>query len=80
MTLKEMREIDIMDIDRESVVEASAIHVDMDLPKTERMLDVVNQMNGNPYFLRSGGTLVKIGYADTAVTLDERMESHLRTI
>jgi hypothetical protein len=52
----------------------------MGLPKPRRMADVVKQMNGNPYFLVSGEILVKISFADTGVTLDERMESHLRTM
>jgi hypothetical protein len=36
-------------------------------------------MNGNPYFFRSGGIAVKVSYADTPISLNERMESYLRT-
>jgi len=80
MTLQQMREIDIRTVDLNTLVDADKISVNMDLPKAERMNDVVNQMDGNPYFMRSGDIAVKIGFANTPVTLDERMESYLRTL
>jgi hypothetical protein len=80
MTLKEMRDIDINTVNKDSIVDAGAVLVDMDLPKLQRMAEVVNQMNGNPYFLVSEGILVKVSFIDTDVSLDERMESHLRTV
>jgi hypothetical protein len=75
-----MREIDIRTVDINTLVDARAVSVDMDLPKPERMSSVINQMGGNPYFMRSGDVAVKIGFIDTPVSLDERMESFLRTL
>jgi hypothetical protein len=80
MTLREMKDIDVRTVDIESLVDGSEIQVDLDLPVPERMESTIKQMNGNPYFLRSGAIAVKISHADTAVTLDERMESYLRTL
>lgn len=80
MTLQEMKEIDIRTVDIDSLVDGGDIRVDLDLPVPERMENTLRQMNGNPYFLRSGTIAVKISHADTAVTLDERMESYLRTL
>ena len=81
MSLQQMREIDIRTVDINTLVDASAISVDMDLPKQERMLGVINQMGGNPYFFKSGGSIaVKVDYADTPVSFDERMEYYLRTL
>ena len=79
MSLQQMREMDIRTVDLDSLVEGSAVFVDMDLPKEERMLGVVNQMSGNPYFMRSGEIAVKISHADTAITVDQRTEDWLRT-
>ena len=79
-TLREMRGLDINAIDRETVVNANTVAIDMDLPKPQRMAELVKQMNGNPYFFISGTILVKVSFTDTEVTFDERVESHLRTI
>ena len=80
MTLPDINDIDIRSIDRDSVVDISTVNVNMDLPKLERMKDVVEQMNGNPYLFRSGKILVKVSFADTHITIDERMEDYLRTL
>ena len=80
MIKQSMPDIDIRTVDANTLVDAASVTVDMDLPKEERMRDVVRQMSGNPYFFRSGRIAVKVSYADTAVTLDERMENYLRTL
>ena len=80
MPLQQMCDIDIRTVDPMTLVDAGSVSIDMDLPKPQRMREAVIQMGGNPYFLRSGRLAVKISYADTSVSLDERMESYLRTI
>ena len=80
MTLQQMRDIDIRTVDPDTVVRADSISVNMDLPARERMIDVANQMGGNPYFMRSGDILVKIGHIDTPITANDRAESWMRTL
>ena len=80
MTLQEMKNIDIRDIDRNKVVDISEVKVNMDLPKEERMMDVIKQMNGNPYFFKVGKILVKTSFLDTDISIEERLEDYLRTI
>jgi len=75
-----IQNINIRDIDTSTLIDIKDIHIDTNLPKADRMRDVVRQMNGNPYFFKSGKIAVKVSFADTHVTLDERMESYLRTI
>ena len=75
-----IHDIDIQSVDPNSLVDASNITVDMNLPKQQRMESVLNQMNGNPYIFKSGKIAVKVGFADTHISLDERMEDYLRTI
>ena len=79
-TLEQMRNIDIRDIDPRTVVDVSEVRINTNLPKEQRMLDVAAQMDGNPYFFKSGNILVKISHMETAVTCDERMEGYLRTL
>jgi hypothetical protein len=81
MSLQQMREIDIRTVDPKKLVGIGSVSVDMDLPKQRRMIDTVKQMGGNPYFFISRSNIVvKISHVNTPVTLDERMESYLRTL
>jgi len=80
LTLEQMRNIDIKDVSAHDIVDVKDIIIDATLTKEERMLSVAEQMNGNPYFFKSGNILVKISHMETAVTMDERMEGYLRTL
>jgi len=80
MLLVDMQSINIQDIDPGTLVDIKDVQVNMDLPKIDRMKDVVKQMNGNPYFFKSGKLTVKVSFSDTHITIDERMENYLRTI
>ena len=80
MPLQQIRNIDIRTVDLDTLVDAASVSADMGLPKQERMRDVASQMGGNPYFLRSGDIAVQVSYADTPISLDERMEGYLRTL
>ena len=42
------------------------IQIDTSLPPAERMASVLQQMNGNPYFYRSGNLLVKTTFKGSA--------------
>ena len=80
MTLQEMQKIHINDMDPDLVVDYRDISVKTELPKNERMLDVLAQMGGNPYFIKVGKILVKMSHIDTDVSINKRWEDHLRTI
>jgi hypothetical protein len=72
--------LDIRTVEATMLVDADTVTVDINLPKRERMSKILQQMNGNPYFFRSGKIAVQVSYADTDVSFDDRMESYLRTI
>ena len=55
--LKKMREIDVRDIDPSTLVD-----IDTSLPVEQRLASVLQQMNGNPYFFRSNGLIVKCSF------------------
>ncbi len=78
MTLEQMKSVDIRTVDRDTLVDAAGLTVDIDLPKAQRMRDVANFL-GNPYCFKCGKVAVKIGYATTTATIDDRMESFMRT-
>ena len=80
MTLQDMQNIDIRDIDPDTVVNADDVKINTELPQMERMKDVVAQMNGNPYFFKTGKILVKMSFMETDICINKRWEDHLRTV
>lgn len=61
----EMKETDIRNVDPATVPDIRDIQVDPALPAAERIRAAAHQMNGNPFFYRCGGILVKTSFAGT---------------
>jgi hypothetical protein len=84
MTLTEMKNVDIRTVDPATLVDIESVVVKADLPVDERMLDVAEQLGGNPYIFKYIGKEkeipVKIGFTNTTNTVNDCMESHLRTL
>jgi len=79
MTLEQMKSVDIRTVDINTLKEAGNVTVDMSMPKLKRMGEVERQI-GNLYCFRLGRTAVKIGHADTTASVDDRVESLMRTV
>jgi len=72
-----MKNIDVMKIDRAALVDDTNIEIDINLPKTERIIDFVRKKDGNPYFRKHGKRIVKLTFPDTELTFDEIYETTL---
>ena len=68
------------DISSDTLVDIKDVNVNMDLPSEERIMDVIEQMDGNPYLFKSGKITVKVSFSNTPTTLNERMENYFRTL
>lgn len=77
--LEEMRNIDIRTVDRDSLVDINDVKIDMNLPREERLIEFIRQIK-NPYCYRCGKVVVKISFADTEVTLEDRLISYLKSL
>lgn len=75
--IEKMRAVDPAVVDRSTLRDIRDVHVNTELPKRERILDFIRQI-GNPYCYRCGDYVVKVGFADTDVSLEERMLSYIR--
>ncbi len=64
-------------IDRDSLVDIQRVSIDATLPKEERMRDFIRQVK-NPYLYRHGKYVVKIAFADTDITLEQRLTDYVR--
>lgn len=60
--LEEMSNVDVREVDSDSLVDIRDVRIDPDLPVKERVLDYVRQMK-NPYCYRCGDTVVKISFS-----------------
>lgn len=76
--LKVMQEADVRTVDPATLKDIRDVHVNMDLPKQERILDFIRQI-GNPYCYHHGKDVVEVSFIDTDVTLEERMLMYIRS-
>lgn len=77
MTLEEMKNVDIRTVSRDDLVDIREVEINLELPKEERVKSFVRQIR-NPYCFKVGNVVVKTTFADTDVTLDDRLEHYLR--
>lgn len=75
--MERMQAADLRTADPGALKDIRDVNVDTALPKKERMQDFISQI-GNPYCYRHGAYVVKISFADTDTTLEERMLSYIR--
>ena len=76
--IQKMQSVNPETVDRSALKDIREVHVNTELPKKERILDFIRQI-GNPYCYRHGDYVVKVGFADTDVTLEDRMLSYIRS-
>lgn len=74
--LKVMQETDIMQADRDALVDISSIHIDRTKCVESRVREYMEQVM-NPFLVRCGDYVVKFGYADTEKGMDERMVEYV---
>ena len=79
MTDEEMKAVDIRTVDKDTLVDIRDVKIDRSLPKEERIRSFVEQIK-NPYCFKCGNVAVKMVFADTDVTLEDRMEHYLRSL
>ena len=71
-------DMDIRAVDPAALVDIRDVKVNTALPKRERILDYIRQI-GNPYCYRHGKYVVRVSFADTDVSLEDRLEAYIRT-
>lgn len=75
--LDTMRSVDVRTVDPTTLRDIRDVKINTELPKEERILDFIRQI-GNPYCYRHGKYVVKVSYADTDVTLEQRLVNYMR--
>lgn len=76
---EQMRNVNIQTVDRDSLVDINEIQIDGKLPREQRLAEFVRQI-GNPYCYLCGKVVVKVSFANTDATLEDRLEHYLKTL
>ena len=77
--LQKMEQIDIREADPDTLADISRIEIDMKKPVPARVDDYVRKV-GNPFLVKVGDYVVKIGYSGSSDTLNERMKQYTRKV
>lgn len=77
ITLQEIGSI--QNVDRKGLKDIKDVVIDTALPLDERVRNYVEQI-GNPYCYLDGGVVVSISYANTEVSLQDRLRSYVSSM
>ena len=76
--LESMKIVDIRTVNPATLRDIRDVKINTALPKEQRIQDYIRQI-GNPYCYRDGKYVVKISFADTDVTLEDRLLAYIRS-
>ena len=77
--LAKMRDMDIREADLLELSDILEIKIDDNLSDTEKKREFIRQI-GNPYLYRQGEYIVKLSFADTDVTLTDRLKEYIEHV
>jgi len=66
-------------INRESLVDIRDIKINQELPVTDRILQFI-ALTKNPYLYKYGDKVVRVSFAETEVTFEERMKGYFEML
>ena len=72
--LLRMKNMSFDEVDPDDIMHIDDFHIDVTLSKSEKIRQVL-ESGKNPYFIKSGNMIVKIGFADTTRTIEDALES-----
>lgn len=78
-TLQELKRVNIKEVNPEELVDISEIEIDMKQSVQKRVKEYVEQVH-NPYLVRVGEYIVKVGYSDCTETLNDRLKQYISKI
>ena len=68
--------MDVRSVDRSKLHSLDQVKIDTSLPCEQRIKNFVEQI-GNPYCYKHGKYVVKVGFSDTEVSLEERLAGYI---
>ena len=78
-SLQELKRANIKEVNPDALVDISEIEINTKQSVQKRLEEYVEQVH-NPYLVRVGEYVVKIGYSDCKETLNDRMKQYISKI
>ena len=78
-TMEALKNMDICAVDPDTLADIRDVKFNAELPLRERLPDFIKQIK-NPYLYRCGKAIVKVSFADTEETLEDRLESYISAL
>lgn len=79
MVLEAMKNVDVKTVDPSTLVDVDQVKVNTELSQKERLIDYIRQIK-NPYCFKVGKMIVKLSFAETEATLEDKLESYLLSL
>ncbi len=76
---EDMKNVDLETVNPDTLKDIRDVKIDTSLPKQERIREFIRQI-GNPYCFKCGKTVVKINFADTQETFEDRMKAYIDSL
>ena len=77
--MENRRDFDVRQADRATLCDIRDVVIDTALPRRERIKSYIEQI-GNPYCYVDDGVVVALAYADTQVSLQDRLQAYVRSL
>ena len=78
-SLEHLQAVDIRTVDSDTLVDIRDVKINKSQPPQERLANFVEQIK-NPYCYKIGKAIVKVTFADTTATLEDRLENYLLSL
>lgn len=73
--LKELADVDIQTVAKESLVDIKNVRIDGNLSREERISDYIRQVK-NPYCVQCNGIIVKMNFSQSGETLEDKLTNY----
>lgn len=77
--LKELKNIDICTVDKDTLVDIDHVVINSELGKQERMEEYVRQIK-NPFCFVCNGIIVKTNFSETEDSLQDKLSSYFMSL
>ena len=76
--LEQMRDVDILTVDPQTLVDRKTVHGNEKLPREQRVRQYARDIK-NPYCYLDDGVVVKVSFSDVKDTLEDRLLAYVRS-
>lgn len=75
----QLQSVNPISVDKSTLRDIQSVNIKANLDKEDRILDFIEQIK-NPYLFKCGDLVVQSIFADTEVTLTDRLKQYFRTV